>query len=48
MYLFAHALAERAVDELVLADFRKSSETRAHDYGLEVMAVTGDFHMVAL
>src|SRR5687768_5175973 len=46
--LLAHALAERAVHELMLPHARQSTEARAHDDRLEMMSVAGDFDVVAL
>ena len=48
MDLLAHALAERAVDELVLLHPRLAAERRAHDHRLEVMAVAGHLDVLAL
>ena len=48
MYLFAHALAQCAVDELMLAYLGNTAEERAHDDRFEVMAVSGDLHVIAL
>jgi hypothetical protein len=46
MNVFAHAIAERRVDELVLTDFRLPSKKCAHDDGFEVPAVTGNFDVL--
>jgi hypothetical protein len=44
----AHALAQRAVHELVLAHLGQAPELRAHDDRLEVAAVACDFDVIAL
>jgi hypothetical protein len=46
--VFAHALAERRIHELVLSHFGKPAELRAHDDGFEVTAVARNFDVVAL
>ena len=48
MDLLAHAIAQRAVHELVLAHLGQSAEARAHDDRFEVPAVAGDFDVIAL
>ena len=48
MYLFAHAVTERAIDELVLLHLRLAAKLVAHDHRLEVMTVSGHFHVMAL
>jgi hypothetical protein len=48
VYVFAHALAERFVDELMLTHFREPSEKRAHDHRFEMATITGHFDVIAL
>src|SRR6185295_8921293 len=43
--LLAHAIAERRIDELVLAHAREAGELRAHDHRLEVRAVAPDLEV---
>src|SRR5688500_14893005 len=43
----AHALAERAIDQLVALDAAFAGELRRDDHGLEVLAVADDFDVLA-
>ena len=47
MDLLAHPVAERGVDELMLADLGQTLERRADDHGLPVLAVAADLDMLA-
>ena len=42
-----HPVAERAVHELMLLDFGQAREGGAYDHGLEMLAVAGNFDMLA-
>src|SRR5215213_5132501 len=46
--IFAHALAQRRVHELVLAHFRKSPKLRAHNDRFKVAPIACNFDVVAL
>jgi len=48
MDVFAHALAQCPVHELMLAHFRKAPEKRAYDDRFEMAAVAAHFDMIAL
>ena len=48
MDLFAHALAQGAVHELMLLHSRLAAEGLAHDYRLEVMSITADFQVLTV
>ena len=48
MDVFAHPIAERRVDELMLPHFRLAPKERAHDDGFEVSSITAHFDVVAL
>src|SRR5687767_13185262 len=48
VYLLAHAIAQRAVDELVLPHLGETAKARADDDRLEMVAVAGDFDVIAL
>jgi hypothetical protein len=45
--LLAHPIAERGVDELVLAHLGEPFECGADDHRLPVLAVAGDFEVLA-
>src|SRR5438128_702156 len=47
MDLITHAIAQRAIDELVLFNFGQPTEGSAHDDGLEMLTVTDHFDVLA-
>jgi hypothetical protein len=48
VYVFPHAIAERRVHELMLPHFWQAPETRAHDDGVEMPPIAGNFNVIAL
>ena len=43
----AHPLAQRRIDKLMTLDARQPGKFLAHDHRLEVLAVAGDFDVLA-
>ncbi len=47
MNLFAHAIPQRPIDDLMLLDPRLAPELRTHDHRLEMMAIAGHVNVIA-